>query len=243
MVTSLRSANVSSYAIDRNTGTLSPVGVTSSGGAGPSDAAITDDGFVVVPNQDANNVGVVKVDPTSGLLTLVGSVRAGMAPAVVKVAGREALVGHARSNDVHHMRIDPTSGLLTLVGSTTLGERVTSVDVAPGGQRWAVGTISGQVYIYEIVGNQLTRRWSGPTGGDLWDLAFSDPNTLYTVGVTSNRVAAFDLSAGNFRQTAAWTIPGERSTRSIIIVPGVGKTFLIVSEFNGNRTWVLSATP
>jgi 6-phosphogluconolactonase (cycloisomerase 2 family) len=74
------SNDVSEYAIDWKTGSLTNVG-TIAAGTGPRSITIDAAGrFAYAANEISNDVSVYAIDATSGLLTPIGSVAAGSHP-------------------------------------------------------------------------------------------------------------------------------------------------------------------
>lgn len=105
---------MTSFRIDPNSGTLSPVGAVPTGGNGPVNLDITSDGYVVIANKDSDNLGVVSIDRNTGTLSPIGAVPVGDAPNDVKVSGSHVVVGHSISTDVHLLWLDQFGALYPL---------------------------------------------------------------------------------------------------------------------------------
>jgi hypothetical protein len=248
LATTLHGNNVMSYAIDRSTGALSPIDAVPTGGNGPVNLDISNGGFAVIANKDSNGLGVVKIDPNSGLLTLVGSVAVGNAPNDVKITGRRVVVGHAISNDVHLLRLDRFGALYPLdvkpAGAGT--SRVTSMAVH--GRDVVAGTFDGLVHYYRIRSDQLFPRGVYDTGGDITDITIVKGGplnkTLLVAGGIPNRVTAFELDGDELVESGSLLFPGAPTSRTLATTRGWRRvTYVLVNEFQGNQTWVIAAQP
>jgi hypothetical protein len=258
VVSNLRSNNVTSLRLDPATGTLSAVGSVPSGGTGPSAIAINHDGVVVVANRDSNNVGVLRLDPATGTLSAVGSVTVGTGPAAVKISGNVVAVGHAVSNDVHLLHLD-RHGALSTIDTRSVGARVTwlHLDAVPAigarhsgsptqarlEYRVAASTYpNGDVHTFIAEPARLTPLGAHATGGDIISIALQGYD-LFVAGLQPGRLSAFDYTSPVLPQTGTLPLSGQ-SSRTIATVKGPGDTtYVIVNEYNNNRTLSVRASP
>lgn len=133
---------------------LSPVGdVPAEAPCGLTVAESRAAAFAMVGDHEGDAVRSLRIDRTSGLLTLVGSVTLPNGPSALAVApgGRFVLGTTLRGNDVTSYSIDRTSGLLTLVGSTTSGgQRPVNLAVGKGGFAIIANADSDNVGVVKI---------------------------------------------------------------------------------------------
>ncbi|MBW4459086.1 MAG: pentapeptide repeat-containing protein [Nodosilinea sp. WJT8-NPBG4] len=88
--------------------------------------------------------------------------------------------------------------LATSLFSETLGV-ATSVDVSPDGQVFAVGDISGLIYLWNIVSHQLIATFEGHSGG-VWAVAFSPDGATLASGGNDATVRLWNVQSGQCRQ-------------------------------------------
>ena len=132
---------VSMYTINATTGALTSIGTTAAAG-NPDSVAVDPSGkFVYVANFNgtpgsAGNVSMYTINGTTGALTSVGTIPAGIQPASVAVdpAGKFAYVTNSGSNDVSMYTIDGSAGALTSIGTIPAGTGPVSVAVDPSGK-------------------------------------------------------------------------------------------------------------
>jgi WD40 repeat protein/transcriptional regulator with XRE-family HTH domain len=113
--------------------------------------------------------------------------------------------------------------LATSLFSETLGI-ATSVDISPDGQCFAVGDVSGLVYLWHVTSHQLLATFEGHRGG-VWVVAFSPDGTTLASGGNDAVVRLWNVQSGECLQVLA------------------GHTGRIWSlSFSANRQWLASAS-
>jgi YVTN family beta-propeller protein len=113
------SNDVSIYAINATTGSLTSLGAIAAG-AGPASVAVDPTGkFAYVANSASNDVSMYTVNTTTGALTSIGTVPAGSSPTSIAIhpSGKFAYVTNSGSNNVSMYSIDAITGALTLIGT------------------------------------------------------------------------------------------------------------------------------
>jgi len=114
---------VSMYAIDPATGALASIGppVSAYGyGAYPGSVTVAPFGkFAYVTNSGSNNVSMYTINSSTGSLTLMGMIAAGLSPTSIAVhpSGKFVFVTNSASNDVCTYSVDLATGALTLTGT------------------------------------------------------------------------------------------------------------------------------
>jgi 6-phosphogluconolactonase len=147
------SDNVSMYAINTTTGTLTSLG-TMAAGAFPSAIAITPVGkFAYVTNSNSNDISMYAINSGTGVLASIGPIAAGTGPSSVALdpTGKFAYVTDGGSNDVSMYTINATTGTLTSIGTIATELGPTSIVITPSG-KFAYVTNSGShsVSMYSI---------------------------------------------------------------------------------------------
>jgi WD40 repeat protein len=113
--------------------------------------------------------------------------------------------------------------LATSLFSETLGI-ATSVDISPDGQCFAVGDVSGLVYLWHVTSHQLLATFEGHRGG-VWAVAFSPDGTMLASGGNDAVVRLWNVQRGECLQVLA------------------GHTGRIWSlSFSANRQWLASGS-
>jgi 6-phosphogluconolactonase (cycloisomerase 2 family) len=136
------SSDVSTFAIDSASGTLSLVGTpAATAGTGSFSIAADPAGrFLYVGNQDSNDVSAFKINPANGTLSAIGTpIAAGTNPDGITVdpSGRFVYTANVNSHNVSTFVINQTSGALSggSVTSTGVGTpQPFSVAVDPSGK-------------------------------------------------------------------------------------------------------------
>ncbi len=83
-VTNVGSNDVSAFAINTATGTLSPIGPPVAAGAGPNSVAVSRSGkFAYVSNFGSNDVSAYTINPANGALAGIGTAPTGSGPVSV----------------------------------------------------------------------------------------------------------------------------------------------------------------
>jgi YVTN family beta-propeller protein len=147
------SDNVSMYAINTTTGTLTSLG-TVGAGAFPSAIAIDPSGkFAYVTNSNSNDVSMYTINSDTGALTSMGPIAAGTDPISVAVdpTGKFVYVTNSGSNDVAMYTINATTGALTSIGTIAAELGPTSIAITPSGKfAYVTNSGSNSVSMYSI---------------------------------------------------------------------------------------------
>jgi WD40 repeat protein len=115
------------------------------------------------------------------------------------------------------------SNLATSLFSETLGVAI-SVDISPDGQVFAVGDISGLVYLWNVASHKLIVTFEGHRGG-VWAVAFSPDGTTLA-------------SAGNDTVVRLWNV---QSGECLQVLAGhTGRIWSLC--FSANRQWLASGS-
>src|SRR5713226_6640260 len=130
------SSLVSMYTINATTGVLTSIGAIDAG-ITPASVAVDPSGRFAYAASDAFSVGetgnvfMYTINATTGALTSIGTIAAGIDPASVAVdpSGRFAYVANLNSNDVSMYTIDATTGALTSIGTIAAGINPSSVAI------------------------------------------------------------------------------------------------------------------
>src|SRR6266852_2993830 len=128
---------VSMYTINATTGALTSIGTTVTGGGSANSVAVDPSGrFAYVAGADndfgfSSFVSMFTINATTGVLTSIGAIAAGINPASVAVdpSGRFAYVANGGSNSVSMYTIDVTTGTLTSIGTIAAGTTPRSVAI------------------------------------------------------------------------------------------------------------------
>lgn len=195
-VTNESSNNVSGYAIDTNTGALTPIaGSPFPAGLFPLSVAVDpNDRFAYVANQGSADITGYAIDPTTGALTALDT-----SPYAAGGGG------------VLSVKVDPTGGFVYLAGyggvfAYTINQD--SESIGPGNP------------FPELLYGQLTPVKGSPFGGGTRnDVAVDYTGTfLYAANKSSHDVSAYSLSSGVLKPIAASPFPSGMGPVSIALV-------------------------
>jgi 6-phosphogluconolactonase (cycloisomerase 2 family) len=151
------------------------------------------------------NVSMYAIDGTTGVLTSIGKIAAGLSPSSIAIHpnAKFVYVGNSGSNDLSIYTIDATTGKLTLTG-TVAG--ILGILIHPLGKFGYVGT---SIYTIDTTTGALT--FAGTTGAGL----SPGPSTIhpsgkfaYGVDHNSNTVLMYSIDA----TTGSLTLIGTIST-------------------------------
>src|SRR5216684_2794795 len=160
------SNDVSMYTINATTGALTSIGTTVTAGGSAQSVAVDPSGrFAYVASADndfgfSSLVSMFTINATTGALTSIGTIDAGILPASVAVdpSGRFAYVANAEhfggiggTGNVSMYTIDVTTGALTSIGTIAAGSNPPSVAVDPSGKfAYVANGGSNDVSMYTI---------------------------------------------------------------------------------------------
>jgi DNA-binding beta-propeller fold protein YncE len=171
--------SVSIYAIDPTTGVLTLIGTVAVDGRAISVTVDPSGKFAYVTDGGQNsdgskgtNVSMYAIDGTTGVLTSIGKIAAGLSPSSIAIHpnGKFVYVGNSGSNDLSIYTIDATTGKLTLTG-TVAG--ILGILIHPSGKFGYVGT---SIYMIDTTTGALT--FAGTTGAGL----SPGPSTIHPSG-------------------------------------------------------------
>jgi YVTN family beta-propeller protein len=149
---------VEMYTIDATTGALASIGSITAGGF-PRSLTVDPAGkFVYLATENAtsgsaDSLSLYAINATTGALTSVGTIAAGIDPVSVAVdpTGRFAYVANSGSDDVSMYTIDATTGVFASMGTIAAGTAPVSVVVDPAGKfAYAANSGSNDVSMYTI---------------------------------------------------------------------------------------------
>ncbi|MBW4527067.1 MAG: pentapeptide repeat-containing protein [Phormidium tanganyikae FI6-MK23] len=115
------------------------------------------------------------------------------------------------------------SDLATSLFSEALGVAI-SVDISPDGQVFAVGDISGLVYLWDVASHQLIATFEGHCGG-VWAVAFSPDGTTLASGGNDATIRLWNVQSGQ----CLWISTGHTSR-------------IWSLSFSANRQWLASGS-
>lgn len=207
--------SISAYSINVITGALKLINVIAAGGRATSVtldptgkfAYVTDGG----QNSDGSNglnVSMYTINGTTGALSSIGTVTAGLAPSSIAIdpSGRFAYVANKGSNDVSMYTINGTSGALSSSGPIAAGTGPSSVAVHPSGSfAYVVNSISVLVYVIDPNTGVLTSRGAIAAGGNSIAIHPSG-KYAYVTNSGSNKVSMYSIDATTGLLTLIGTI-------------------------------------
>ena len=148
------------YQIDATTGGLAFTGVIAVAGRAVSMTLAPSGKFVYVADGGSNsdgsagvNVSIYSVDGSTGALSSIGTIEAGLLPWSIAIdpLGKFAYVANLGSNDISVYSINGTTGALTLTGTTAAGSSPTSIVVHPSGKfAYVTNSGSNDISMYSI---------------------------------------------------------------------------------------------
>ena len=198
--------SVSMYAIDATTGVLVLIGTVAVDGRATSVTVDPSGKFAYVADGGQNSdgskgtsVSMYRIDATTGVLTSIGTITAGLSPSSITIhpSGKFVYVGN--SNDLSIYTIDVTTGNLTLTGTVT---GISGIVIHPSGKFGYFGTS-----IYAIDTTTGALMFAGTTG------TASGPSTIhpsgkfaYGLNSSLNTVSMYSIDPGTGALTLIGTI-------------------------------------
>jgi 6-phosphogluconolactonase (cycloisomerase 2 family) len=153
------SNNLSAFAIDSSTGTLTPVTGSpfTSNGTTPTSIAVDPNGaYAYVANTGSDNVSVYAIDETTGVLTAASFTTAadrGPVAVIVDPSDSFVYVANQTANDVSAYTIDSSTGTLTAIAGSpfAVGAGPIALQTDPGGNYlYVVNYTDGTVSVFAI---------------------------------------------------------------------------------------------
>jgi 6-phosphogluconolactonase (cycloisomerase 2 family) len=207
--------SVSTYAINATTGVLTFIGTIATDGRAVSVAVDPSGKFAYVADGGQNSdgskgvdVSMYTIDATTGVLTSIGKIAAGLSPTSIAIhpTGKFFYAANFDSNDISMYTINTTTGNLTSIGTLALG--VGSIAIHPSG-KFAYGTTASGVSMYTIDATTGALTFAGTTG------AGSSPGSVtihpsgkfaYGTNSASNTVSMYIIDAATGSLTLIGTI-------------------------------------
>ena len=148
--------SVSMYSVHPKSGVLGLIGLVVVGSRASSVAMHPSGKFAYVGEFQEiggsnDDLSMYAIDPTTGALTSIGTVAAGVGPStsiVIDPFGKFAYVTNSGSNDVSTYIVNSTTGALTSTGTIAAGSGPTSIAIHPSG-KFAYVTNSGSNDVWE----------------------------------------------------------------------------------------------
>ncbi len=201
--------NVAMYTINATTGALTPIGTIGVGGFAQSVVVDPSGKFAYVATESfspgsAGNISMYTINATTGILTSIGTIAAGINPVsvVVDPTGKFAYVTNSGS-DISMYTIDTTTGGLSSIGTITVGGG--SIAIHPSGKFVYVSNSAGSVSIYSIDATTGTLTFIGTTGAAGSSIAIHPSGKFaYVTNSSSNDVSMYSIDA----TTGIWTLIG-----------------------------------
>src|SRR6266852_999651 len=230
---------VSMYTINATTGALTSIGTTVTGGGSANSVAVDPSGrFAYVASNafsvgETGNVFMYTINGTTGALTSIGTIAAGIDPASVAVdpSGRFAYVANAElfggiggTGNVSMYTIDVTTGALTSIGTIAAGSNPVSVAVDPSGKFAYVANFNSNdvsMYTIDVTTGTLTSiaPWALATGSNPMSVAVDPSGRFdYVANGGSNSVSMYTIDVTTGTLTSIGTIAAGTTPRSVAIV-------------------------
>jgi 6-phosphogluconolactonase len=196
--------SVSMYAIDTTTGVLGLIGTVAVGGRAIAVAVDPSGKFAYVTDggQDSNgskgtNVSMYSIDATTGVLTSIGTITAGLSPSSLAVhpSGKFVYVVNNDSNDISTYTLNLTTGGLVSIG--TLVATAGPIVIHPSG-KFAYVTSSTGIAIYTIDTTTGALTFAGTTAsGSMPGSITIQPSGKFAYGTNSvsNSVSMYSVDS------------------------------------------------
>jgi 6-phosphogluconolactonase (cycloisomerase 2 family) len=195
--------SVSMYAINATTGVLPLTGTVAADGRAVSVVVDPSGKFADAADGGENggskgvNVSMYTIDATTGVLTSIGTITAGLSPTSIAIhpTGKFAYVVSPDSNDISMYAMNTTTGNLTSIG--TLAAVAGPIVIHPSG-KFAYVTSSGGVSVYTIDTTTGALTFAGTTGvGSSPDSITIHPSGKFAYGTNSrsNDVSIYSIDA------------------------------------------------
>jgi len=193
--------NIAVYTINPTSGALTATqGIVVAGF--PRSVALDPTGkFAYVPTWSASpgsagNVSMYMINATTGALTSIGTITAGIWPFSVAIdpTGKFAYASNSGSDDVSMFTIDTATGGLTSIGTITVGGG--SIAVHPSGKFVYVSNLAGSFSTYSVNATSGTLTLIGTTGAAGSSIAIHPSGEFaYVTNLGSNSVSMYNIDA------------------------------------------------
>jgi len=209
--------SVSMYTINATTGTLTSIGTIAAGGRAIYVTVDPSDKFAYVATQSdppgsAGDVSVYTINATTGVLTSIGTIAAGVSPSSIAIgpSGKFAYVANSGSNDVSMYTINATTGVLTSIGTIVAGLSPTSIAIDPSGKfTYATNSGSNDVSMYTINATTGVLTFIGTMAAGLSPTSIAIEKSgkfAYVTNSGSNSVSMYSIDTATGALTLIGTI-------------------------------------
>jgi DNA-binding beta-propeller fold protein YncE len=209
--------SISMYTIDATTGALTSIGMIAAEGRAIAVTVDQSGKFAYVaswsePPGASGKVSTYSMNATTGALTPVGTISAGIDPVSVAVdrAGEFAYVANSGSNNVSMLSVNASMGALTYIGTITAGVSPTSIAIDPSGHfAYVTNSGSNNVSTYSINATTGIMTSTGViTAGTNPASVVVDPTGkfAYVANSGSNNLSVYSIDAGTGALTLIATI-------------------------------------
>lgn len=264
-VANLNSGTISMYAIDANTGLLTPIGTgTVAAGTQPDSIALDPLGkFVFVSNRGSSSISMFSINATTGALTPIGTgtvASGGSNPSavVVEPSGRFAYVAHA-DGTVAMFKIDAVTGALAAGTAASAGTSPSSIAIDPTGRFAYVANFgSNDVSAFAINNSTgaLTSLGATVPAGQGPQTVLVDPSGsfVYVGNGNDTQVSIYSINGSTGALTQVNTLPARGNPASLALAQGTnpvtrtGKFLYLVNanvnmDGTGGEVWMYKIDP
>jgi YVTN family beta-propeller protein len=208
---------ISMFSIDATTGAFTSIGAISAEGRAEAVTVDPTGNFAYVANRIdpggvPGNVAAFSINSTTGALTPMGTISAGIDPTSLAVdpTGKFVYVTNSGTNDVFTYTINTTTGVLTSVGQISTGINPSFVAVDPTG-KFAYVTNSGSndvsMYTIDATTGALTGIGTIATDSSPTSIAIHPSGKfVYVTNFGSNSVSMYSINATTGALTLIGTI-------------------------------------
>jgi 6-phosphogluconolactonase len=232
---------VSMYTINATTGALTSIGTTVTAGGSAQSVAVDPSGrFAYVASADndfgfSSLVSMFTINATTGVLTSIGAIDAGITPASVAVdpSGRFAYAASnafsvGETGNVFMYTINATTGALTSIGTIAAGIDPASVAVDPSGRFAYVanaelfggvrGTGNVSMYTIDVTTGALTSIGTIAAGSNPVSVAVDASGKFaYVANLNSNDVSMYTIDVTTGALTSIGTIAAGSNPVSVAV--------------------------
>ena len=172
-------SSLSQYSVDPSTGALTPldpatVTVSASSGAEPEDVAVDPTGrWVYVANPDAGSISQLRIDPTTGALTMVAEFTSELLTFPTGIAfspdGSSLYAADYGAGNVVEFDVDPNTGALNPKSDPIAAVPQPSGGSQPAPRRLVSAALGGNDYLYvsDNANDQVDEFTIDPSSGEL----------------------------------------------------------------------------
>lgn len=207
------------YRLNKDTGTLTPLGMAASAGNAFQLVVDATGTFAVLNCDLTNTVQAFSIDSSTGQLTLTHSQSSGVLtpwPVAIDSARRVVHVPMNGGSNITSYRIS-TSGGLTSLGSVPTAASLQGLTMHPGGE-FVFAAATGLAYAFRInADGTLTQSGSAVAGnGATQPVVTPDGRSVYVSNNTTGNVSAYSFNAASGSLTLIETKPVVNAIRGVV---------------------------